>query len=449
MSFRRYGRLTVEVGKTPKWYSVDSLCAFVVRPGANGKGELARVELGPIAAIDAAVQAWRDAIGVERERGAAPTDDVQKKVRAHGSALRALILDPLAPALSGATRWIVALDDVLHTVPLDALPDGDSGEPLGARVRIELRASLFERLLGELPLQEGGKLVAFGPVTFNSAGASASALLETEEGDAALAAEPAVAASRGILRGGAWERGFSPLPATLEEIRSIGLCFEEAFEAFLPTAPADAPILLERRAASRKALIELAPQARFLHVATHGWFAPESIASCEDLEPLDAKSGLAPRMSDEERVCGMSPMLLCGIALAGANLPMDAVGRIPGLLTAEELATLDLSNCELAVLSACDTNVGIRRASQGVASLQRALHMAGARSAITSVWKVPDDATRELMADFYRRLWIERKPKAQALWEAKTKLRTAKDETGRPRYGVRDWAGWVLTGDPD
>ena len=96
-----------------------------------------------------------------------------------------------------------------------------------------------------------------------------------------------------------------------------------------------------------------------------------------------------------------------------------------------------------------DTNVGERRAGQGVASLQKALHMAGARTVITSLWKVPDEATKELMLDFYRRIWIEKQPKAQALWEAKTRLRDAKDESGRPKYTTRDWAAWVLTGEPD
>src|SRR5262249_29606668 len=155
------------------------------------------------------------------------------------------------------------------------------------------------------------------------------------------------------------------------------------------------------------------------------------------------------RMSGVEQVRGMSPMLLCGLALAGANLPEDALGRVPGLVTAEEIAALDLSNCELAVFSACDTNVGEHRARQGVASLQRALQMAGARSVITSLWKVPDEATKDLMLDFYRRMWVEKKPKWQALWEAKKRLREARDDSAHLKYTTRDWAAWILTGDPD
>lgn len=42
------------------------------------------------------------------------------------------------------------------------------------------------------------------------------------------------------------------------------------------------------------------------------------------------------------------------------------------------------------------------------------------------------------MLDCYRRLWVEQKP-----------LRAATDESGAPLYTTRDWAGWVLTGEPD
>ena len=43
---------------------------------------------------------------------------------------------------------------------------------------------------------------------------------------------------------------------------------------------------------------------------------------------------------------------------------------------------------------------------------------------------------------FYTKLWKDGLGKADALWRAKMALRGE----GHP---LRDWAGWVLTGDPD
>jgi CHAT domain-containing protein len=310
---------------------------------------------------------------------------------------------------------------------------------VGERWRIETRASLSELQWTAVAVSGGDALLTLGGISFNlppvPLAAAESAALDAEPPDPKLASL--------LLRGSAWERVFEPLPHSAAEVQGIAALYEEIFEGGRPA------LVLGRRRASHASLLELAPRARFLHVATHGWFAPDSVRSIADPEPLDALLGGGARMSNLELVEALNPMLLCGLALAGANLPEDELGRAPGLLTAEELSTLDLSNCELAVLSACDTNVGERRAGQGVASLQKALQMAGARSVITSLWRVPDEATKELMLDFYRRLWVEKKPKGQALWEAKAKLRNARDERGDPRYSVRDWAAWVLTGNPD
>jgi CHAT domain-containing protein len=106
---------------------------------------------------------------------------------------------------------------------------------------------------------------------------------------------------------------------------------------------------------------------------------------------------------------------------------------VRGVMTAEEISALNLSAVELCVLSACETNVGLRRGGQGIASLQAALHAAGVRTAITSLWKVQDEATRELMTELYRRLWVLKEPKAKALWNAKKKLREQLDADGKPR----------------
>jgi CHAT domain-containing protein len=141
----------------------------------------------------------------------------------------------------------------------------------------------------------------------------------------------------------------------------------------------------------------------------------------------------------EQTVSGLSPLVLTGLALSGANLPPDDLGRHAGILTAEEILSLDLSRCYLVTLSACDTSLGVRRAGQGYASLRAALQGAGARYVLTSLWKVGDEATMELMVDFYRRLWVQKKAPHVALWEAKVEAR----RKGAP---FRDWAGWVLTG---
>ena len=92
------------------------------------------------------------------------------------------------------------------------------------------------------------------------------------------------------------------------------------------------------------------------------------------------------------------------------------------------------------MLSACETNVGIRGAGVGIQSLQSALHAAGVRTAITSLWKVDDAATQKLMTRFYKYLWEDGMPKADALWKAKCDLRNA----GHP---VSDWAAWVMSGE--
>jgi CHAT domain-containing protein len=298
----------------------------------------------------------------------------------------------------------------------------------------------LDRLAIEAPPVESGDVLALGDIAFDDVRDPGREF----DRDATLSTEAAMrsGAQAGPLRGGVWERGFDDLPATRVEVESIAKLYEQA------AVGTHAALVLSRDEATRQNLFALAPRARFLHMATHGWFTPEFDAQAggRGLPEPSASPGFRIAAGDELR--GMSPMVLCGLALAGANRPVDSNGRITGLVTAEELATLDLSGCQLAVLSACDTNVGLRRAGQGVASLQRALHMAGARSVITSLWKVPDEATGALMVDFYRRLWIEGEPKSTALWKAKMAIRDARDETGKRKYSTRDWAAWVLTGDP-
>ena len=121
---------------------------------------------------------------------------------------------------------------------------------------------------------------------------------------------------------------------------------------------------------------------RFFSIALRVRFIERSNPSAVVAEQDPLRASL---LRADDTIRGFAPETLCGLAFAGANRGKDALGRVPGILTAEELAGLDLSECELAVLSACETNVGVRRAGQGIRSLQAALHAAGARLTVTDI----------------------------------------------------------------
>ena len=100
--------------------------------------------------------------------------------------------------------------------------------------------------------------------------------------------------------------------------------------------------------------------------------------------------------------------------------------------------------------SAYDTDVGERRSGQGAlapGSISEALAKRLPVIVQRNAWTMAHE--RELMTEFYRRIWVAKEPKWRALWEAKKMLREAKDESGRPRYSTRDWAAWMLTGEPE
>lgn len=112
-------------------------------------------------------------------------------------------------------------------------------------------------------------------------------------------------------------------------------------------------------------------------------------------------------------------------------------------LYASELSRMSL-NADLAVLSACNTGRGRNVKGEGVMSLSRAFNYAGVPSVVHSLWKVPDDATADIMPAFYVGL-KEGNTKSSALRAAKLEYlsTTIAPEQKHPFY----WAGFVATGD--
>jgi CHAT domain-containing protein len=182
---------------------------------------------------------------------------------------------------------------------------------------------------------------------------------------------------------------------------------------------------------------------KILHLATHGFFLPDQPFD-PDREPLDLMGDPGREFGRLRGPLPENPMLRSGLALAGANTWLHG-GTPPesaedGLLTAEDVSGLDLRSTELVVLSACETGLGQVHVGEGVFGLRRAFMLAGAKTLVMSLWKVPDEATRELMEDFYQRL-MAGGGRAEALRQAQLAMRAKYPD---PYY----WGAFICQGDP-
>ncbi len=133
-------------------------------------------------------------------------------------------------------------------------------------------------------------------------------------------------------------------------------------------------------------------------------------------------------------------MFRSGLLMAGANAAWSGDSKHTdvedGVLTAYEIAQLNLSNAQLVALSACETALGDIENNEGVFGLQRAFKMAGVKQILMSLWKVPDAQTNELMLLFYTSL-LDGNNANTALRHAQLVMK----EKFPPYY----WAGFVTT----
>lgn len=238
-------------------------------------------------------------------------------------------------------------------------------------------------------------------------------------GSVALAAGGRVSRS---YRGGS----FQPLPKAAEEARFVA-------------ARLGSNCVLRLGGNARESEVKSVQSPRVLHLATHGFFLSDQemkgMSSIPDGLVLD-RGRAGPSADDWE-----SPLLRCGLALAGANHARQATNAVEdGLLTGQEAALLNLQGTELVILSACDTGAGEVKIGEGVMSLRRAFRIAGAETVIASHWPVSDLATRLLMTEFIRR-WRAGEPRAKAWHEAQLSLLRSKD-LSNPYF----WAAFTLTG---
>ena len=408
------------------------LIAFVVRPDRP----IARVELGPLAPIRAAIDDWRPILRREKP---APQDEPGGPA----ARLRRLVWSPLEEHLAGVATVLVSPDGALGLVPLEALPGKAAGSYLIEDYTIALVP--VPRLFGD-----GEAVAAEGPKPATAQAEAPSLLLV---GDVDYGGDPGVASTQVASRSAAVGTragllpDFKKLSATGDEIASIGRYFKHRFRGAQPDE-------LSGELATEAALREAASTHRFLHLATHGYFAPPELRSA--LGPSDPAARPRTDLFGARGVAGFHPGLLSGLALAGANVRPTPLGKDDGILTALEVAELDLAKVELAVLSACETGLGEVAGGEGLLGLQRAFQVAGARAVVASLWKVPDIPTQNLMARFYENLWRKGLPPRAALRAAQLEMLREGYKRGlvpidEPRKTERVppfyWAAFVLSTD--
>ena len=202
--------------------------------------------------------------------------------------------------------------------------------------------------------------------------------------------------------------GFEPLPGTREEAKAVADLL-----GVVPWLGADA---------SKTRLTRLV-SPRILHIATHGFLAARSESGFASYRGrVRGLEGISLRLNMDDS------LLRSGLALAGANIAHQGehtrTNADDGLLTASDVMAMNLLGTQLVVLSACDTARGTRHPTEGPIGIRRAFQLAGARTVIASLWKLPDDQTALLMQGFYQRLH-RGAPCFQALRAAQIELRNA------------------------
>ena len=221
--------------------------------------------------------------------------------------------------------------------------------------------------------------------------------------------------------------GFTPLPGTIAEARAI--------QSLLPEA-----LVLSGTQATEAALKHVRGP-RILHLATHGFFLhalPGGEQSLPERNFTAAGASVPPAEGFIRIPRSAHPLLRAGLVLAGVNQLQS--GPEDGVLTALEAAGLDLWGTQLVVLSACETGLGDVHTGEGVYSLRRAVVLAGAESQVISLWKVDDEATKDLMVDYYRRL-MAGEGRAEALRQAQLAMLHSRARN-QPFY----WASFISSG---
>lgn len=351
------------------------------------------IDLGDARTIDALIQTTQRQFADPRLPAA--------QIKGPAQALEAKIMMPVRQLAGNATHLLIAPDAQLNVIPFTALVDGQ-GRYLLESYTITTLTSGRDLLHLQVPSPRPNHSLVVADPTF----------------DRAAPSRFLVASSRGTSQrsGDLRNLAFNPLPGTAAEANAI--------RELLPQAD----VLTQAQAT--EAAVKAANRPRILHLATHGFFLENN----EQDVGGDRRGGHNPMA-----VAAENPLLRSGLALAGFNQRQS--GGDDGVLTALEVTGIDLHGTELVVMSACDTGRGDVVNGDGVYGLRRAFTLAGARSQVSTLWKVDDGVTKRMMVAYYQNL-LQGMGRTEAMRQVQ--LEMLKDSSYQTPYY---WAAFVASGD--
>ena len=387
ISYVDYQRCAVE-SVDPAHKTISSYAVLVMRSDSD---RIRIYDLGEAKPIDDLVTAARASADTEAHAGGLGSLRNERSYREAAEQLRKRIWDPLRAELGNVQLALVVPDGLLNLIPFAALPDG-KGYLVEHGPVIHTISSERDLVASAGEPKKNG-LLAIGSPKFD--------LDEVAQAPSTLRDTPVSCEEFRKLE-------FHSLPGAQEELKDI----DAAWRRWDHAEPSE---LVTGADATRARFLEEAPRNRILHVATHAFLLDRS---CGDANPL----------------------LHSGLVFAGANQSREA-----SILTAQQIASLDLSGVDWAVLSACNTGNGELHDGEGVLGLERAFHVAGARSIVMTLWPVDDRVTGLFMHELYVERFGRHASTAESVWGSARKLlldRRAAGKSTHPWY----WAGFVGSG---
>ncbi len=408
------------------------------------------VDLGTAEPIDQAIAAVRNhmldsSLRIDPDSA----NSLEAEYQQHAKALSALVFAPLYTALGDARTVYLSPDAQLNHIDFGALVD-DSGKYLIENYQFSYVSSSRDLFRHHGQISDG--TVVFTSPDFDSAGS-----WETEEPTVTDADN---AATEEQLQAGV--EGTSTKP-------------DMKWEA-IPTADSQTVISESLRSSADFSEVEhrdsgKASEAEFrslasaaiLHLSTYA-FEMENPGAIFDLQPLidwgegarfapgEWKSRGAPytvthylgRLGDQ-----IDPHQRVGIVLAGANRanPKDRVLQDPddGLLTADEIGTLDLSQTRLVVFESADTKSGTALTAECISTLRYAFLQSGSQMFLTNLFNTSAAANQKFLSEFYQRLATGSNTTLEAVAAAKRAIINECRDTKGAAHPLH-WAGFVLSG---